>query len=182
MDISTTPQELAAAAHRESATTQVSALSFDMFYEANADAVAQALAVTLGDADLAFDATNEAMTRAFQRWSKISGYENPAAWVYRVGLNWSLSWRQRRRRERDRPVQLTAERAEMTHRDDSLDDALDGLSIERRAVVVCRIHLDWSVSQTADALGIAPGTVKSRLARALAELRQAITTPEGGQE
>ncbi len=181
MDISTTPQELATSVTRDAARSSSSTLSFEAFYGANANSIAQALAVTLGDADLAFDATNEAMTRAFQRWSKISAYDNPAAWVYRVGLNWSLSWKARRRREQERPVRLAPERTEARQRDDSLDAALDELSVERRAVVVCRIYLDWSVDQTADALGVAPGTVKSRLARALAELREAIDPLEGAQ-
>lgn len=146
---------------------------FSDFYNEHHESIARALAVTLGDSDLASDATSEAMTRAYKRWSKISKYDKPAAWVYRVGLNWSLSWRQRRRRERDRPVALGPDTERLATRDDSMDAALDALSVDQRAVVVCRIHLDWSVEQTATALNIAPGTVKSRLARALAQLRPA---------
>ncbi|MEM7095814.1 MAG: sigma-70 family RNA polymerase sigma factor [Actinomycetota bacterium] len=144
---------------------------FEGFYDRHAPAVAQALAVTLGDPELAADATAEAMTRAWQRWSKVGGYDNPTAWVYRVGLNWARSWHRRRRRERERPVALGPDRVESEVRDDRLDAALASLSVDHRAVVVCRLHLDWSVGETADALGIRPGTVKSRLARALAELR-----------
>ena len=44
-----------------------------------------------------------------------------------------------------------------------------------RAVVVLRYLCEWSVSETATALGIAEGTVKSRLARALARLNVAMT-------
>jgi RNA polymerase sigma-70 factor (ECF subfamily) len=40
----------------------------------------------------------------------------------------------------------------------------------RRCVVVCRLLLGWSEAQTAVALGLRPGTVKSRLSRALDEL------------
>lgn len=148
--------------------------SFEHFYAENHESIARALAVTLGDSELASDAANEAMTRAYKRWSKISRYDKPAAWVYRVGLNWSLSWRQRRRRERDRPVSMGPEVGHLDTRDDSLDAAIDQLSVDHRAVVVCRIHLDWSVDQTAEALNIAPGTVKSRLARALAHLKVTI--------
>lgn len=155
--------------------TTVRPKSFEAFYAESAPAVARALAVTLNDDQLAADATNEAMTRAFQKWSKISAYENPAGWAYRVGLNWSLSWRQRRRRERDQPMATAGGGSvDAEPRDDSLDAALSKLSVEHRAVVVCRIHLDWSVEQTAEALDIAPGTVKSRLARALDQLRTAM--------
>jgi RNA polymerase sigma-70 factor (ECF subfamily) len=44
------------------------------------------------------------------------------------------------------------------------------LDVSLRGVVVCRFLLDWSVKQTAEALDIRPGTVKSRTARALESL------------
>ncbi|MGI9595855.1 MAG: sigma factor-like helix-turn-helix DNA-binding protein [Acidimicrobiales bacterium] len=44
------------------------------------------------------------------------------------------------------------------------------LTVDARAVVVLRYLLEWSTIDTAAALGVAQGTVKSRLARALAEL------------
>jgi DNA-directed RNA polymerase specialized sigma24 family protein len=43
-----------------------------------------------------------------------------------------------------------------------------------RAVVVCRLLLDWSVDQTAAALRLKAGTVKSRLHRALAQLERTL--------
>ena len=64
--------------------------TFEDFYAENCDSVTRALAITLGDDELAADAMNEAMTKAYQRWSKISHYDKPAAWVYRVGMNLSL--------------------------------------------------------------------------------------------
>lgn len=159
------------------------ALDFEDFYRLRADSIVRALTVTLGDAELAADATNEAMIRAFQRWNKVSQYENPAAWVFRVGLNWSVSWKRRRKRERERPVRLgPATQRAIAVRDDSFDRALEGLSIDHRAVVVCRVLLDWSVDQTATALSVAPGTVKSRLARALGQLKKAMGEAEGASQ
>lgn len=172
----TTPEGDAEAVHDLDAPTGV--LTFAAFYEDTAASLTRALGVTLNDSELAADAINEAMTRAYQRWGKISRYDQPAAWVYRVGLNWALSWKQRRRRERERPLALKTATEALLPRDDRFDEALDALSVERRAVVVCRIYLDWSVADTAAALDIAPGTVKSRLARALAELRAAIDASE----
>lgn len=168
--------DITAGPHTAFALTQsASTLPFAQFYAEHHQSIARALAVTLGDSELASDATNEAMTRAYKRWSKISHYDEPAAWVYRVGLNWSRSWHRRRRRERDRPVALGPDTTELAERDDSLDDAIDRLSVDHRAVIVCRFHLDWSVDQTAQALDIAPGTVKSRLARAIAQLKVTVT-------
>ena len=65
---------------------------------------------------------------------------------------------------------------------DAVDRALDGLSPEHRAVIVLRFYAHLSEQETADALGIAVGTVKSRTSRALAALagnEHLAETPEG---
>jgi len=62
--------------------------------------VYRALAVALGDPDLAREATDEAMLRAYARWSRVGAYDNPGGWVFRVGLNWATSWWRRVRGER----------------------------------------------------------------------------------
>ena len=50
--------------------------------------------------------------------------------------------------------------------------ALNALREDDRTVIACRYFLDLSEAETADALGCARGTVKSRLSRALGRLRQ----------
>lgn len=152
---------------------------FSDFYQRFAASVTNAVAVTLGDDELAVDAVAEAMARAWDRWAKIGDYDKPEAWVYRVALNWAFSWRRRRRRERERPVALGPSEVVAELRDDSLDQALRALSVEQRAVVVCRLYFDWSVATTAEALGVSEGTVKSRLARALDQLRRAVERDDG---
>ena len=68
---------------------------FETFYRDGYADIARALTVTLGDLDLAQEATDEAMVRAYVRWDKIGAYDNPGGWVYRVGLNWARSARRR---------------------------------------------------------------------------------------
>lgn len=51
-------------------------------------------------------------------------------------------------------------------------EAFAGLEEPHRAVVVCRFFLELSVAETAATLDIPEGTVKSRLARALAKLEE----------
>lgn len=144
---------------------------FEDFYVSTASRVRRTLSVILGSAELAGEATDEAMARAFERWTRISRMENPAGWVYRVGLNWAK--RQMRRRSYDVPPGARPIATEdLPIPDPQLWDALDRLTTDHRTVLVLRYAEDWSVNQIADALNVATGTVKSRLHRALNELRE----------
>jgi len=146
--------------------------AFADFYRADYTNVARALSYTLGDVDLGREATDEAMARAYARWSKIRDYESPAGWVYRVGLNWAYSTR--RRVLRSLPFLEHPNATEPPISDPAIADALRRLDVKLRSVVVCRLLLDWSVEETAGALRIKPGTVKSRLHRGLASLERSL--------
>lgn len=138
---------------------------FEAFYNKAYGSVARALGVTLGDADLGREAADEAMARCFARWSTVQAYDNPAGWVYRVGLNWARSLRIKLNRRRTLPTPDSVPPATVT--DPVIQQALQELDLELRAVVTCRMLLDWSTEETATALHLRPGTVKSRLHRAL---------------
>jgi RNA polymerase sigma-70 factor, ECF subfamily len=146
-------------------------LAFHDFYAGSRDRVGRALAVTLGDADLAADSVDEAMARAYQRWSNVSRMDNPSGWVYRVGLNLARS-RMRRLTRRRRAVvgRAATEVPEPDVLEPAILRALQGLPVDHRSVVVCRLLLGWSEAETAEALGIRPGTAKSRLHRATTTL------------
>ncbi|MEE6259424.1 RNA polymerase sigma factor [Plantactinospora sonchi] len=145
---------------------------FEAFYQAYVDRVHRALALSVGNDDLAREATDEAMLRAYARWGRVGRLDNPAGWVYRVGLNWATSWWRKLRRER--PA-LTDDQHPGTSGVDptalAARTALDRLPLTQRTVVVCRVLLDLSTAETATVLELPPGTVKSRLARALEALR-----------
>ena len=146
--------------------------AFTEFYRADYANIARALGYTLGNVDLGREATDEAMARAYARWDKIRDYDSPAGWVYRVGLNWAYSVR--RRMLRSLPFSEHPSFSEPPISDPAIAQALRKLDVKLRAVVVCRLLLDWSVDETADALRIRPGTVKSRLHRALASLERSL--------
>jgi RNA polymerase sigma-70 factor (ECF subfamily) len=154
------------------AATPAHGIDFTDFYRTTWPGVARALTLVLGDADLAVDATDEAMARAYPRWDRLSGYDNPAGWVYRVGLNWARSHHRRLRRR------LPFARGEAVtpapDTEPAIREALRALPVTQRSVVVCRLLLDWSVEDTAAALGIRPGTVQSRLYRAVHSLEQTL--------
>lgn len=145
--------------------------SFEAFYETSRRHIFRALALTLGNSDLAADAVDEAMARAYQHWRTVSTFDNQAGWVYRVGLNWARSRLRKRRREvlSEEPPERSTE---VTFSDPDLERVVMSLPLEARSVVVLRFYLDWSTDEVAGALGIRPGTVKSRLHRAMNELRQ----------
>lgn len=153
-------------------------LDFRSFFAEHHEPIARALAMTLRDDTLAADAVAEGMTRAYERWDEVGRYGNPAGWTYRVGLNWARSRRRKWVREvfkTDPPDSVTPP----VSVEPELDAALAALPVEQRSVVVLRYLLDWSEFQTAEALDIAPGTVKSRLSRALEKLAVLLDDPPG---
>ena len=79
-----------------------------------------------------------------------------------------------RRRQRERQL-VVAQRPDpngvMVESRDEVLEALEGLSVQQRAVTYLTYWHDWSVSQVAEALGVGEGTVRRQLARARARLR-----------
>lgn len=147
--------------------------AFASFYQRNIGSLTRTLTASLGDHQLAQEAAQESMTRACERWEKIQGYENPTGWCYRVAMNWATSrWRKRRREviTNELPAATLVDSPNVELQDRVLV-ALRALSLEHRSVVVLRLIEDWSIAETATALGIAEGTVQSRYARALQKLR-----------
>lgn len=144
------------------------ATSFEAFFDQHHAVLVRALAMALGDVELGRDAASEGFVRALQRWNRVSRYDNTAGWVYRVGLNWARS--RRRKTVREVSAHPTERAFASPEPDFELATALRSLSLDHRSVVVGRYYLDWSEADVAAALDIAPGTVKSRLSRALTRL------------
>ena len=148
--------------------------SFERFYADTWQTVYRALVVGIGDGDLAREAVDEAMARAYERWRTVSTMTNREGWVYRVASNWATS-RLRRRRSQLRPLPKEAASHDPDVVDPRLLDAVRRLSPKHRDVIVARYLLDLSESATAQALDIPEGTVKSRLSRALAQLKEVLS-------
>ncbi len=133
-----------------------------------------------GDPHTAEDLVQNAMAKLYLAWDKVSGVEHKDAYVRRMIVNEHISWWRRSSR---RP-EVSSERLPEAGRDDAYDDGtsaqlwafVQSLPRKQRAVVVLRFYEELSEAETADALGISVGTVKSQASRALAALRQ--RTPE----
>jgi RNA polymerase sigma factor (sigma-70 family) len=157
-------------ARAELVPAAVTVRDFSEFYAATREQVARALAVTLGDADLAADAADEALARAYLKWAQVGQLDNPGGWVFRVGLNWARSSLRRRHRPARRLGDVDSLELPPVV-EPALTKALAELSTRHRSVVVCRYLLGYSDEETANALAMRPGTVRSCLHRALKRLR-----------
>jgi RNA polymerase sigma-70 factor (ECF subfamily) len=146
--------------------------SFETFYGVTRPRIFRAVALVLGDSDVALDATEEAMTRAAERWGEVGTYQNPAGWVYRVAINWART--HLRRLSRERGTLRFEPGYEERLPEPELVEAVLSLPADYRTVVVARFLLDWSIEETAMALAIPEGTVKTRTHRALQRLRKAM--------
>lgn len=146
---------------------------FALFYRRSWVEVYKPLAATLRDPELAREAVDEAMVRAYARWSEVSGTTNAEGWVYRVAYRWAVDRLRRQRNERRLISRLVVRPGEVVATvEPNLPGALATLPIEQRAVVVLACAFDWSETEIANALGIRQGTVKSRLHRGLKRLRE----------
>jgi RNA polymerase sigma-70 factor (ECF subfamily) len=162
-------------AERENVSVSASQ-EFTRFYEEWREPIRRSLALALGDVALADEAVDEAMTRALTHWEKVSTYEHPEGWLYRVGSNWARGVFRKRRYE------LLANLIPSQGSSDQLPDqdlirAIGHLSMKLRSVVVARYYLDLSTAVVAEALDIPEGTVKSRLSRALNRLSRELGEP-----
>ena len=99
--------------------------------------------------------------------------------MYRTAVNWATSrFRALSVRRRYQHKVATPDATEDRYTHPELAEHLAALPMEQRTVLVLRYLLDWDIAMTAEALGIAPGTVRSRTARASAALRARIDLRE----
>jgi RNA polymerase sigma-70 factor (sigma-E family) len=130
-------------------------------------------AVLLGcPAAEAEDLVQNALVRCLLSWGKVTAARDPDAYVHRVLINCFLKSR-RRRWTSEIATADPQQGATITAHDASAVDslvvqaALMRLPLPLREVLVLRYYADLSERQTAEALGIPAGTVKSRLASAV---------------
>jgi RNA polymerase sigma factor (sigma-70 family) len=112
--------------------------------------------------------------RAWSRWSRVSGADEPFAYVRRMLVNASVSrWRALRSRPAERLVAEAPEGTapDLREHDDEMWQVVATLAPRQRAVVVLGYYEDLTDAQVAEALGCTTGTVKSQRAKALRTLR-----------
>jgi RNA polymerase sigma-70 factor (sigma-E family) len=155
-------------------------MEFAEFFEAGWDPCLRAVAVSAGSQQWAEDQVAEAFAKAWVSWRKVRRHPAPRAWVVRTALNTGVSWWRRRRHEVALPSQENTgrESASVADQGGGLDAALLSavrrLPPREREVVVLRVFLDLDTETTAKHLGIAAGTVRAHLSRAMSALREEV--------
>lgn len=152
--------------------------TFEDFVAARGQALWRSAWLLVGDAALAEDLVQIALTKAWPRYARIvrqgGSFE---AYVRRILITTYISWWRRRWRteesraelpEGDRMVVGESQQADL--RQDLLR-ALAGLPRRQRAVLVLRFFEDLTERETAERLGCSIGTVKTHQSRALRALR-----------
>jgi RNA polymerase sigma-70 factor (ECF subfamily) len=140
---------------------------FDDFYLREYPAVVGLLQGLLRSRLVAEELAQETFLVAYRDWARVSGLDNPRAWVRKVALNQRGSFlraylrqqaRERRSvvREEDDTIKLADDHAEVWQ-------AVRALPPSQAQVIALHYYEDYSINQIADTLGRAPGTIKAQL-------------------
>jgi RNA polymerase sigma-70 factor (ECF subfamily) len=162
-------------------STRGTEVPFDPFFRLEYPRLVTLLTAMTGDRRVAEELAQEALLRAHVRWSRISEYDRPGAWVRRVAINLALSSRARRRSETRALDRLRHERPPVAPYDYADDDfwALVRRLPRRQAAAVALHYLeDRPVADVAAVLGCAEGTAKAHLHKGRAALARLLDEPE----
>jgi RNA polymerase sigma-70 factor (sigma-E family) len=150
---------------------------FAAYVAARWPALVRSLVMLGCDPHEAEDVVQTALIRCYSAWDRVSRADDSDAYVYRSVLNtWSKSRRRHWWGERPTPVlpeSGSADAAELAMTRHDIERALGRLSNDHRTVLVLRFVADLSEHEVARVLRVPPGTVKSRTARALAQVELA---------
>ncbi len=145
---------------------------FAAFYNATWRRTVACAYAVLGDLAAAEDVAQEAYARAWPRWSKLSTYDDPGAWIRKVATRQAISgWRRLRTARsflhRSRPPEPVPPPDDTTV---ALAAALKQLPEAQRRALVLHHLAGFSVADIAVSERCPEGTVKARLSRGRAAL------------
>ncbi len=153
-------------------------MEFASWYKREHPRVLASLVLVSGDIDQARDAVDEAFCRALTRWDRVSTFDSPAGWTYKVALN--LHRRARRRATLERHLLPWMTRAtEVPAPADEIWQIVEQLPPRQRAAVVLRHVAALHEQEIAEILGVTRGTVSRTLRAAHEHLGQVLDEDEG---
>ncbi|MEU0720879.1 SigE family RNA polymerase sigma factor [Streptomyces lavendulocolor] len=153
------------------------ATEFHDFFERHHAELARLAHLLTGEADAADDIAADALLALWHRWDRVRAAEHPAAYARGVVANLARSRIRSAVRERRRIALFWSQQSPHTDGPDvpavvDVQGALRTLPFRKRACVVLRHAFDLSERDTALALGISVGTVKSQTSKAMAQLER----------
>ncbi|MFF3750673.1 SigE family RNA polymerase sigma factor [Streptomyces sp. NPDC002018] len=157
-------------------------LGFEEYVRTRQEALLRSARRLVPDPVDAQDLLQTALARMFGRWDGIADKSLADAYLRRVMINTRTEWWRARKLDEVPTEQLPDARVEdgtEQHADRALLlEILEVLAPKQRGVVVLRHWEQMSTEETAAALGMSAGTVKSTLHRALARLREELESRE----
>lgn len=159
---------------------------FHDFFERHYAELARLAHLLTGEKDAADDLAADALVALWQRWDRLRAAQHPVAYARGVVANLARQWTRSRVRERRRIALFWSLDAEHVDGPDvavvqDVRAALTRLPFRKRACVVMRHALDLSEKDTAAALGISVGTVKSQTSKGMAELERLLGADTVGE-
>jgi RNA polymerase sigma-70 factor (ECF subfamily) len=134
----------------------------------------RALTAACGNREVAADAVQDAFVRAHERWSRVSRYDDPAAWVRRVAINRTRDAFRRSERGRRMSLRLVRD-SDPTLPPDPPSGALEAIAAlprqQRIAMALYYVH-ELSVAEVAAAMELSEGAVKFHLHEGRSGLRK----------
>ena len=152
---------------------------FDGWVEVRGPALLRLAYTLTGNTADAEDIVQEALARALPRWARISRVDNVDAYVRRMVVNAHTSW-WRRFRRKESPVGRAAGFLRRRSRGAGFDDrrrvwlACQALPESQRTAIVLRYYEQLEYAEIAELTGIREGSVRARVSRGLAALRQSL--------
>jgi RNA polymerase sigma-70 factor (ECF subfamily) len=140
--------------------------SFTSFFTSVEPKLRHALIAAWG-LEIGEDATADALTYAWEHWTKVEKMDNPAGYLYRVG-------RSSAKRYQRHPIGMDRPEAIPPRYEPSLDGALDLLTERQRAAVVLRHSFGWTHAEIGRFIGVSVPTVQKHIERGLTKLRTAM--------
>ncbi|MFC1414783.1 SigE family RNA polymerase sigma factor [Streptacidiphilus sp. N1-12] len=159
---------------------------FHEFFERHYAELARLAHLLTGETDAADDLAADALLALWQHWARFRNTDHPLAYARGVVANMARGRIRSAVRERRRVALFWSRGLEPVQGPDveavlEVRAALARLPFRKRACVVLRHSFDLSEKDTAAALGISVGTVKSQTAKGMAELERILDDGAVGQ-
>ena len=131
----------------------------------------------VGDHALAEDLLQEALTKTYVAWPRLRDINKAEAYTRKAITTTAISWWRRKAWKNEKPRDNVPELGQHAGRASSFAERdwlwreLQNLAPKQRAAIVLRYYEDLTEAQTAEALGVSVGTVKSQVSDGLKRLR-----------